>query len=118
MFALAFSPDGKYLASGGVDRTLYLWDAKKWKLVRKMPGQAEMISSLAISPDSRLIVTGGFNDISSQMPVSILIRDMASGKILRSIHSANRVRSTAFSPDGKVVASTNLDAAIALWRVP
>jgi WD40 repeat protein len=117
-FALAFSPDGKVLASGGVDRTVYLWDSQTWKLLRKITGQPEMISSLAFSPDGRLLVTGGFSELSSKEPVSILVREVESGKIVRTIASAHRVSATEFSPDGKYVASTGRDKAVHLWRVP
>jgi WD40 repeat protein len=117
-FALAFSPDGKILASGGVDRIVYLWDAQNWKLLRKIAGQPEMISSLAFSPDGRLLVTGGFSEISSKEPVSILLRDVVSGKVVRTIASAHQVTATEFSPDGKYIATTNRDNAVNLWRVP
>jgi WD40 repeat protein len=115
-FSLAFSPDGKYLASGGVDRILYLWDARTWKLLRKIPGQPEMIARVAFSPDSRLVVTGGFNDISSREPVTILVRDVESGEVLQRMPSSHAVSAAAFSPDGKLIVTTNRDA-IDLWRV-
>ena len=51
MFALAYSPDGKYLAIAGVDRTIYLWDTKSWKMARKITGQPETIKAIRFSPD-------------------------------------------------------------------
>jgi WD40 repeat protein len=117
-FALAFSPDGKILASAGVDRIVYLWDTANWKLLRKITGQAEMISALAFSRDGRLLVTGGFSDISSREPVSILLHDVVSGKVIRSMASSSRVSATEFSADGKYIATANRDKAVNLWQVP
>ena len=116
MFAMAFTPDGRYLAAAGADRTVYFWDAKTWKLSRKLTGQPEMISSLAFSPDGRLLATGGFNDITSQHPVSILLWDVASGKIVATKPAPHRVGSVAFSPDSKLIAAAAGDKSIRLWE--
>jgi WD40 repeat protein len=117
MFALAFTPDGRFLAAAGADRTVYFWDTKNWQPARKLTGQPEMISALAISPDGRLLATGGFNDITSQHPVSILLWDVASGKIVGTKPAPHRVGSVAFSPDGKLLASTSGDKSVHLWEV-
>ena len=118
IFALAFSPDGKMLASAGVDRIVYLWDAENWKLLRRITGQAEMISSVAFSPTADYWSPGGFSEISSREPVSILLRDVLSGELIRSIASSSRVSFAEFSPDGKYVATANRDKTVNLWQVP
>jgi WD40 repeat protein len=55
---VAVSPDGRWIASAGVDTTIRLWDATTWKPYRKLPGHTGIISSLAFSPDSRRLVSG------------------------------------------------------------
>ena len=117
MFAIAFTPDGKSLVTAGVDRTVYIWDAKTWKLDRKITGQQEMISALAISADGKSLATGGFNDITAKLPVSILVRDFATGKVTKTVPAPHRVVSIAFSPDGKLLAAVAGEPTVHLWEL-
>ena len=117
MFDMAFSPDGRHLAAAGVDRTVYFWDTKTWKLERKFTGQPEMISTLAFSPDGRLLATGGFNDITEKHPVSILLWDVATGKVLRTLPAPKMVTGVAFSPDGNLLAAATSEKTVRLWTV-
>jgi WD40 repeat protein len=117
MFDMLFTPDGGSLVTAGVDRTVYFWDTKTWKLQRKLTGQPEMISTLAISPDGRTLASGGFNDITEKHPVSILMWDLTSGKMVGRMSSPQMVKSVAFSPDGKLLAAAS-GQTVRVWAVP
>jgi len=56
--AVAFHPDGKRLATGGLDRAVWLWDLDRGEDVARLPGHTSFIWSLAFSPDGATLVSG------------------------------------------------------------
>ena len=64
VYCVAFSHDGKLLASGGQERTIVLWDAATGQKQRVLPGHSDDVDCLAFSPDGRLMASAdeGFRD--------------------------------------------------------
>jgi WD40 repeat protein len=58
VYALAYSPDGRLLASGGMDGLIKIWDPVTGRELRTLRGHSGLISSLAYSPDGRLLASG------------------------------------------------------------
>jgi RNA polymerase sigma factor (sigma-70 family) len=106
VFALAYSPDGKMIATTGLGRALVLWDAATGKPIRVFPSSGQP-RRVAFSPDGKMIAT-------SQRTGQLW--DVASGRMLRELKSIqSTVYALAFAPDGKTLATTNSDEAIHLW---
>lgn len=96
--AVALSPDGSSVASGGFDQVITIWT--NGTVVRKIAGRHEgFILGLAYSPDGRLLASAGSDG-------RIFIHDLASGMALKLkdgwTPEASAVR---FSPDGSIVAA-------------
>jgi WD40 repeat protein len=114
VLAIAFSPDGKLLASeSSEDRTVRLWQIATGKEVGPLRGpKLPYCWGLAFSPDGRLLASCSYDG-------SVQLWDVVSHRIRRVLHGhvgmASRV---AFSPDGKWLASAGeVDQRIRLWEV-
>jgi WD40 repeat protein len=109
--SVAFSHDGRTLASGSVDDTIKLWDVASGLQLRTLAGHADTVTSLAFSPDGRLLA-------SASIDATIILWDTATGQQLRTLigHSGS-VASVAFSPDGRTLASGGEYSTVKLWDV-
>src|SRR5262245_573072 len=53
--SVAFSPDGRTLASGAYDTTIKLWDVSSGRLIRALEGHGDLVKSVAFSPDGKTL---------------------------------------------------------------
>jgi hypothetical protein len=117
--SVAFSPDGKILATGlttetagapGNSGTTVLWDVRTGKQLRSLPSGG---GSEAFSPDgTTLAAAGGYGDSRTTL------RDPATGKKIALLddHQEAVINGEAFSPDGKMLATSESDGVVQLWN--
>jgi WD40 repeat protein len=113
--SLAFSPDGKTLASGTYDAsgiygdTIILWDLETHQPIGQ-PFGGDGLTSLAFSPDGKILAASRYDQ-------TIILWDLeASQPIAQPLKAdLDHVTSFAFSPDGKTLALGSNDNSIILW---
>jgi WD40 repeat protein len=114
--SLAYSPDGRYLASGSFQELL-LWDAMTGMLRQRLTGFADRVVALAFSHDGKLLATGG-GPATTDGEVKVF--DVATGKLvveLKNAHS-DTVFGVAFSPDDKMLATCAADKFVKTFEIP
>ncbi len=109
--ALAFSPSGIYLASGGIGE-IKIWTTRSRRLRRKIHAHSGKITAITFAPNGEWIATAGEDNL-------IKIWNRQTGNLIKTYtgHSG-RINSLAFTPDGKKLASAGSDATIRLWKSP
>jgi WD40 repeat protein len=114
--ALAYSPNGKYLASGAFQEVI-VWDAQTGLLQKRLTGLADRVVTLAFSPDSKLLATGGG---APTQDGEIKIFEVAAGKLVADIQHghSDQVFGVSFSPDGTKLATCGADKFVKVFAVP
>ncbi|MBI4584804.1 MAG: PQQ-binding-like beta-propeller repeat protein [Planctomycetes bacterium] len=112
--SLAFSHDGKLLASAGGNEFLKYGEVKLWDVAAaaergQLNGHADNVMSVVFSPDSKTLATGSADQ-------TVILWDVAAGKQRFSFKGhSDAVWSVAISSDGNTVASASWDRTVRLW---
>jgi WD40 repeat protein len=111
VMAVAISPDGQTVASGGLDDTIRVWYLPTGELQQTLIGHTKAINCLTISPDGQTLASCSDDG-------TVRIWHLASGKLMRTLSGHSRhVNSVAISADGQFLASGSDDRTVVWWQL-
>lgn len=100
--SIVYSPNEKYIATGGYDKTIRIWDVETGKEIRKFCGHTSSVMSISYTPDGKYIISGSGDG-------TIRIWNVEKGKEIKKITENSCVYSISCSPDGKNIVSGSGD---------
>lgn len=104
-FAADYSSDSKWLASGGADRQIHLWDASAAKLFRSIPAGPHLVIALLFSPDGKRLLSAHGDELGIRLPSSIRLWDPATAQLIAE-KPVSGPAAIGFSPDSRHIAYT------------
>ena len=108
--AVAFSSDGRVLASGNSDGTIDLWDVATRKRIDTLAAHAGLVARFAFSPDGAALASSSWQDH------DVKVWDVASRQLKHVLSGhTDKVGSVEFSPNGNWIASASSDTTVKLW---
>jgi len=107
--AVALSADGKFLATGGADKQVHVWELATGKETGTFPALKQQVMAVAFAPDGKTVVSGG-GDRTVRVWQIDPIKELQKFEV-----KDGSVSAVAFSPDGALIASGGGDKIIHLW---
>jgi WD40 repeat protein len=115
---VAFSGDGKRLASGGWDRSVRVWDVASGKELLRCQGEIDAVTSVAFSADGNFVAAAGLDEKNPGKPGEAVVWDARTGAVRHRLRGhTRRVAGVAFSPDGTRLATAGTDETVKVWGV-
>ncbi len=110
---VAFSPDGRFVAAGGADSVVRVWDVQIKNEVRGLRGHSDWITALTFSPDGRSIAS-----VAAEKDNTLRVFDLPALESTGAARGhAKAVNAVAVSPNGALVATAGTDETIKIWEL-
>lgn len=110
IFNVAYSPDGKVLATAGKDRKVRLFNPLTGVEVRALEGHTDDIYRVLFSPDGKLLASAAGDR-------TVRLWDPATGQLVHKLSGSGTMYNLAFRPDGKVLAGCASDGHVHVWSL-
>jgi WD40 repeat protein/serine/threonine protein kinase len=122
VLTVAFTPDSRWVATGGNDGMVRVWNGSTGELLRVLDGVGDAVTALACAPGSGLMAAGiaprsGAGSVDQVHEIAVW--NLSSGLRVKTLRGhRDLIDALAFSADGHILASGSRDTTLRLWRFP
>jgi WD40 repeat protein/energy-coupling factor transporter ATP-binding protein EcfA2 len=130
VLGVAFSPDGRTLATSSLDEQIILWDVETGTVIRRWQGQKDWVTRVAFTPDGQYLISVSGNFFITALPIpglstkdaSVAMWDVATGELVRIFGEPGEghqgpIMSLAISPDGRYAVTGDTNGLMIVWDI-